>query len=114
MEATPARLPALNKIKKLDAADATHRISYALVALGTRGWPSVSTIKATGAALNARLEIPVSVASSYRQANIKVFLYTGRNEADYTKIVARNPYGVVVEDVPRFQRWRDAVNASGT
>ena len=52
LEATPARLPALNKIKKLDAADATHRISYALVALGTRSWPSVSTIKATGAAVH--------------------------------------------------------------
>jgi glycerophosphoryl diester phosphodiesterase len=114
LEATPARLPALNKIKKLDAADATHRISYALVALGTRGWPSVSTIKATGAALHARFEIPVNVANRYRQANIKVFLYTGRNEADYAKIVARNPYAVVVEDVPRFQRWRDGVRASGT
>jgi glycerophosphoryl diester phosphodiesterase len=114
LEATPARLPALNKIKKLDAADATHRISYALVALGTGAWPSVSTIRATGAAVHARLEIPVSVADSYRQANIKVFLYTGRNEADYAKMVARNSYAVVVEDVARFQRWRDGVSASGT
>jgi hypothetical protein len=80
--------------------------------LGTGGWPSVSAIKATGAAVHARLEVPVSVASSYRQANIKVFLYTGRNEADYAKIAARNPYGVVVEDVPRFQRWRDGATGS--
>jgi glycerophosphoryl diester phosphodiesterase len=114
LQATPARLPALNKIKKLDAADATHRISYALVALGIRSWPSVSTIRATGAAVHARFEIPISVANSYRRANIKVFLYTGRNEADYAKIVARQPYAAVVEDVPRFQRWRDGVSASGT
>ncbi|HEX3197902.1 MAG TPA: hypothetical protein VHR39_10160, partial [Propionibacteriaceae bacterium] len=59
-------------------------------------------------------EIPVSVASSYRQANIKLFLYTGKNEADYAKMMARNPYAVIVEDAPRFQRWRDGATGSGT
>lgn len=113
LAATSARLAPLNKIKKFDAADPRHRISYALAAQGTGGWPSVSAIKATAAAVHARLDIPVSVASSYRQANIKVFLYTGRNEADYAKIVARTPYGVVIDDVPRFQRWRDGASGSG-
>jgi glycerophosphoryl diester phosphodiesterase len=114
LQATSARLAALNKIKKLDNADATHRISYALILLGTGSWPSASAIKATGAAVHARIEIPVSVASSYRQANIKLFLYTGKNEADYAKMMARNPYAVIVEDAPRFQRWRDGATGSGT
>src|SRR4029079_1332165 len=41
LNATSARLAALNKIMKLDAADPTHRISYALGTSGTGGWPSV-------------------------------------------------------------------------
>jgi hypothetical protein len=45
LQATSTRLPALNKIKKLDAADSKLKISYALITLGTNGWPSVSTIK---------------------------------------------------------------------
>ena len=46
LEATSARLAALDtKIKKLDAADPKHKISYALITSGAGGWPSVSTIK---------------------------------------------------------------------
>jgi glycerophosphoryl diester phosphodiesterase len=112
LEATSGRLAALNKIKRLDAADPAHRISYALIALGTGGWPSVSTIKKTGTAVYAKLMVPVSVARRYQQADIKLFLYSGQNEADYARMVALNPYAVVVGDVHRFQRWRDAANGS--
>jgi hypothetical protein len=51
--------------------------------------------------------IPVTVARRYRQANIEVFLSTGKNEADYAKMMAREPYAVVVNDVARFERWCD-------
>ena len=57
-QATTTRLAALNKIKKLDAADPNHKISYALITLGTNGLPSVSTIKSAGTAVPAKLTIP--------------------------------------------------------
>jgi glycerophosphoryl diester phosphodiesterase len=106
--ATSARLPALNKIKKLDAADPTHRISYALGNLGNGGCPSVSAIKKIGTVVHAKLTIPANVVRTYQEANIKVFVFTARNESDYAKMTTLEPYGVVVNDVARFQRWRDA------
>ena len=105
--ARAARPAPLNKIKKLDEADGSHRISYALSTRGTDGWPSVSVIKNTANAVYAKLTIPVTVARRYRRANIKVFLSPGKNEADYRKMMARKPYAVVVNNVARFQRWRD-------
>jgi glycerophosphoryl diester phosphodiesterase len=102
-----ARLATLNKIKKLDEADLSHRISYALRTRGRHGWPSVSAIKNTVTAVYAKPTIPVTVARRYRQANIEVFLSTGKNEADYAKMIARKPYAVVVNDVARFERWCD-------
>jgi glycerophosphoryl diester phosphodiesterase len=112
LAAMSGRLAALNKIKKLDAADASHKISYALATSGTGGWPSVSTIKGTGSAVYAHLTIPADVARSYRQANIKVILFTSTNESQDAKMIALQPYAVVVNDVARFQRWRDAANGS--
>jgi len=108
LEAASGRLAALNKIKKLDAADPTHRISYAVGASGAGGWPSASTIKETGTTIYAKLTIPADVVRSYRQANIKVFLYTSSNASQDAKMIALQPYGVVVNDVARFQRWRAA------
>jgi len=108
LEAGPSALPALNKIKKRDAADPYHRLDYALITSGSGGWPTVSTIKATGTAVHAELYAPADVVRTYQRAQIRVFLFTGRNEADYAKMVAKNPYGVVVDDVARFNRWRAA------
>ena len=105
--ARAARLAPLNKIKKLDKGDSSHRISYALSTRGTDGWPSVSVIKNTATAVYAKLTIPVTVARRYRRAHIKVFLSPGKNVGDYRKMMARKPYGVVVNNVARFQRWRD-------
>ena len=112
LQASSSRLDALNKIKKLDAADTTHKISYALIIVGTRSWPSVSTIKKIAPAVHAKLTIPADVARSYRLANIKVFLYTGKNASDDAKMIARQPYGVVVDDVAKFQQWRDTATGS--
>ena len=112
LQASSSRLDALNKIKKLDAADTTHKISYALIIVGTRSWPSVSTIKKIAPAVHAKLTIPAAVARSYRLANIKVFLYTGKNASDDAKMIARQPYGVVVDDVAKFQQWRDTATGS--
>jgi glycerophosphoryl diester phosphodiesterase len=104
---TSARLPALNKIKKLDAADPTHSISYALGNLGNGSWPSVSSIKKIGTVIHAKLTIPANVVRTYQDANIKVFVFTARNQSDYAEMITLEPDGVVVNDIARFQRWRD-------
>jgi glycerophosphoryl diester phosphodiesterase len=108
LEATSPRLAALNKIKKLDAADPYHKLKYALVTTGASGWPSVSTVKSVGTYVHARLEIPSSVMSSYKKAGIRVFLFTGRTTSDYERMAKLNPYGVVVDNVAKFQAWRDS------
>jgi glycerophosphoryl diester phosphodiesterase len=108
LEATSARLAALNKIKKLDAADPYHKLKYALVTTGASGWPSVSTVKSVGTYVHARLDIPSSVMRSYKNAGIRVFLFTGRTTSDYERMAKLNPYGVVVDNVAKFQAWRDS------
>jgi glycerophosphoryl diester phosphodiesterase len=108
LEATSARLAALNKIKKLDAADPYHKLKYALVTTGVGGWPSVSTVKSVGTYVHARLDIPSSVMRSYKNAGIRVFLFTGRTTSDYERMAKLNPYGVVVDNVAKFQAWRDS------
>jgi glycerophosphoryl diester phosphodiesterase len=112
LQATSGRLDPLNMIKKLDVADPTHKISYTLVTLGTDGWPAVSTIKKIGTAVHARLTIPADVARSYRLAEIKVYLFTAKNESDPARMIALRPYAVVVDDLAQFQNWRDAVAGS--
>jgi glycerophosphoryl diester phosphodiesterase len=104
--ARAARLAPLNKIKKLDQADPGHRIRYAFSTRGRHKWPSVSKIKKTGTVVYAKLTIPVAVARRYRHANLKVFLSTGKNKADFKKMMARKPYAVVVNNVARFHHWR--------
>jgi len=64
LNATSTRLAALNKIRKLDAADPNHKISYALGTSGTGGWPSVSTITKVGTAVYAKLTIPAEVCAA--------------------------------------------------
>jgi glycerophosphoryl diester phosphodiesterase len=112
LNAASARLDALNKIKKLDAADTGHRISYAFGISGTGGWPSVSAIKKIGTTVYAKLTIPADVARSYRVADIKVFLWTGENASDEAKMIALQPYGVVVNNIAQFQSWRDGATGS--
>jgi len=104
--ARAARLASLNKIKKLDEADVSHRIGYAFSTRGSHRWPSVSTIKKTATVVYAKLTIPVAVARRYRRANLKVFLSTGKSEADYARMMARKPYAVVVNNVTSFRHWR--------
>jgi glycerophosphoryl diester phosphodiesterase len=108
LEAPTSRLSgALNKVKKLDAADPNHKIKYALVCTGSDGWPSVSKVKSVGTYFHAGLSISSSRMSTYKDAGIKVFLFTGRTVDDYKRMGALNPYGVVVDDVEKFQAWRD-------
>jgi glycerophosphoryl diester phosphodiesterase len=107
LEASSYALPALNKVKKLDAADRRHKIKYALVATGSGGWPSVSKVKSVGTYLHAKLSIPASRMRTYKKAGIMVFLWTGKSRSDYKKMAALDPYGVVVNDVAKFQAWRN-------
>jgi glycerophosphoryl diester phosphodiesterase len=108
LEAPASRLAgALNKVKKLDAADSKHKIKYALVATGSGGWPSVSRVKSVGTYFHAGLSISSSRMRTYKNAGIKVFLFTGKDVDDYKRMAALNPYGVVVDDVAKFQAWRD-------
>ena len=85
----------------------TKDFSYALGTSGAGGWPSVSTIKKVGTAVHATRTIPADVVRSYRLANIKVFVYTARNESDQARMIALQPDAVVVDDLARFQEWRD-------
>jgi glycerophosphoryl diester phosphodiesterase len=107
LEAPSSRLEALNKVKKLDAADSSHKIKYALTSAGSGGWPSVSKVKSVGSYFHAELSISSSQMRTYKNAGIKVFLYTGKTVDDYKRMAALNPYGVVVDDVAKFQAWRD-------
>jgi glycerophosphoryl diester phosphodiesterase len=110
LEASSGQLPSMNKIKALDKADTAYKISYAFVTLGTDGhWPSASYVKSIGTSVHARLEIPASVMHSYQAAHIPVYLFTGQDEDDYRRMTALGPYGVVVDDVGRFERWRASV-----
>jgi glycerophosphoryl diester phosphodiesterase len=106
LEAASYALPALNKVKKLDAADRRHKINYALVTAGSGGWPSVSQVKRVGTYLHAKLSIPASRMRTYKKAGIKVFLWTGKKRSDYKRMARLEPYGVVVNDVAKFQAWR--------
>jgi glycerophosphoryl diester phosphodiesterase len=107
LEAPSSRLEALNKVKKLDAADSSHKIKYALTSAGSGGWPSVSKVRSVGSYFHAELSISSSQMRTYKNAGIKVFLYTGKTVDDYKRMAALNPYGVVVDDVAKFQAWRD-------
>jgi len=114
LEAPASRLAALNKVKKLDKADRKHKIHYAMTAIGSGGWgtgakpnPSVSKVKSVGKYFHAELSIPPSVMRTYKKAGIKVFLFTGKTESDYEKMAKLDPYGVVVNDVAKFQAWRN-------
>ena len=107
LEAPASRLAALNKVKKLDKADPKHKIKYALVATGSGGWPSVSKVRSVGSYFHAGLSLSSSRMKSYKNAGIKVFLFTGKTKSDYKKMAALDPYGVVVNDVAKFQAWRD-------
>jgi glycerophosphoryl diester phosphodiesterase len=107
LEAPSSRLTALNKVKKLDAADPHHKIKYALVSSGVGGWPSVSKVKSVGTHLHVELSIPATVMRTYKNSGIRVFLWTGKTVSDYKRMAKLNPYGVVVNDVAKFQAWRD-------
>jgi glycerophosphoryl diester phosphodiesterase len=107
LEAPASRLAALNKVKKLDKADPKHKIKYALVATGSGGWPSVSKVKSVGSYFHAGLSISSSRMKTYKNAGIKVFLFTGKTKSDYKRMAALDPYGVVVNDEAKFQAWRD-------
>jgi glycerophosphoryl diester phosphodiesterase len=109
LEAPISRLAALNKIKKLDKADPNHKIKYALVSSGAGGWPSVSKVKSVGTYLHAELSIPAKEMRKYKRARIKVFLYTGKTKSDYQRMAALDPYGVVVNNVAKFQAWRNTL-----
>ena len=108
LEAPASRLAALNKVKKLDKADPKHKIIYALTTIGSGGWPSVSKVKSVGKYLHAELSLPKSKMKAYKKAGIKVFLFTGKTVSDYKKMAKLNPYGVVVNDVAKFQKWRNS------
>lgn len=106
LEAPLSRLAgALDKVKALDQADPDHEVKYALVRVSSP-WPSVSTVKSVGTYFHAGLSISKSQVSTYEANGIEVFMFTGKNEDDYATMASRNPYGVVVDDLERFQKWR--------
>jgi hypothetical protein len=37
-----------------------------------------------------------------------VYLFTGKTTRDYKRMTDKAPYGVVVDDVGKFQKWRNS------
>jgi hypothetical protein len=104
----------LNKIKNLDAADPNHKISYARITLGTKGWPSASTIKSVGTVVHTKLTIAaavVQVTGSRTSRCVSVFI--GRSATDEEKIIAMRSYGAVVDDVGKVPRLVRRLSWSG-
>jgi glycerophosphoryl diester phosphodiesterase len=99
---------ALYKVRDQDRADSTRSINYALSTDGAGGWPSVERVKSFGTFLYAKKSIPPSQMATYKNANpkINVILWTGNDEEDYEQMTALEPYGVIVDDVADFQKWR--------
>jgi glycerophosphoryl diester phosphodiesterase len=99
---------ALYKVRDQDRADSSRSINYALSTDGAGGWPSVDRVKSFGTYLYASKSIPKSQMELYKNATpaIKVILWTGKDEDDYEQMTALLPYGVIVDDVERFQTWR--------
>jgi glycerophosphoryl diester phosphodiesterase len=98
---------ALYKVKALDRADSSRSINYALSTAGDGGWPSVSRVKSFGIYLYASKSIPASQMRTYKNNGIRVILWTGKTVSDYERMAKLNPYGVVVDDVAKFQAWRN-------
>jgi glycerophosphoryl diester phosphodiesterase len=97
---------ALYKVRDQDRADSSRSINYALSTGGDGGWPSVSTVKSFGTYLYAKKSIPASQMRIYKNARIRVILWTGNDKEDYEEMTALQPYGVIVDDVKHFQAWR--------
>jgi glycerophosphoryl diester phosphodiesterase len=97
---------ALYKVRDQDRADSTASINYALSTDGAGGWPSVDRVKSFGTYLYAKKSIPASQMTTYKNARIRVILWTGNDEEDYEEMTALEPFGVIVDDVQEFQTWR--------
>jgi glycerophosphoryl diester phosphodiesterase len=91
---------ALYKVRDQDRADSSRSINYA--------WPTVDRVKSFGTYLYAAKSIPRSQMNLYKNAKIKVVLWTGNDEEDYREMTALQPYGVIVDDVKHFEAWRDS------
>lgn len=98
---------ALYKVRDQDRADSSRSIKYALSTAGEGGWPSVSRVKSFGIYLYASKSIPASQMRTYKNNGIRVILWTGRTVSDYERMAKLNPYGVIVDDVAKFQAWRN-------
>lgn len=96
---------ALDKIKKLDAADPAHRLSYSLIVSSARPYSTVAAAKAVGPVIEVSQYLPAAVLARYRAAGLRLDIWTGRSEADYARITALRPDGIVVDDVARYRRW---------
>ena len=107
LHASWSKRAALNKVKALDRADSSRSINYALSTAGGGGWPSVSRVKSFGVYLYASKSIPASQMRTYRNNGIRVILWTGKTVSNYEKMAKLNPYGVIVDDVAKFQAWRN-------
>ena len=104
--AMPGAIPSMNKIKSRDAADPNYKLTYSTVITGADGWPSTTWVKANGTQVDVHHSVPAERVSRYKEVGVAVFIFTGKTEAEYAKMTALNPYGVVVDDVKRFEIWR--------
>ena len=102
VQGTKSLLPGLQLVKKLDAADTGYRLRYGYVSTGE---PSVAYVKAVGPYLIIEKDISASKVAYYRSNGLDVTLWTGKTEADYASMTAKNPNRVSVDDAKRYADW---------
>lgn len=102
---TKSRVDGMQKVKRLDAADTSHKLRYGYV---TTGEPSVAYVKTVGPYLIIEKDITKAKVAHYKAYGLKVFLWTGKNETDYASMVGKNPTGVIVDDAKRYKEWLEA------
>lgn len=99
---TKSSVDGMQKVKRLDAADTSHRLRYGYV---TTGEPSVAYVKSVGPHLIIEDDISKAKVAHYQAYGLKVYLWVGKNEADYASMVGKSPDGVSVDDAKRYQEW---------
>lgn len=97
-----SRIPGILIVKKLDANNPDYRLRYGYE---TSGEPSVAYVKSVGPYLVIEKDISKARVAYYRSNGLKVYLWTGKTEADYASMLNKNPDGVIVDDAKRYQEW---------
>lgn len=99
--------PVMLKIKALDAADPARTLQYSSIVPG-EPYPSVAQAKAVGGWLELGKLVEVAKVQEYQRAGLKVCLWTGYSTTDYSRMTAKGPDCVVVDDAAAYSSWLES------